>query len=279
MKKIVTIFVTPVVMLLLIILKFPSVEQFLKEDSTSSQSSQVSQTNNTNQSSSIPNNKEVKIFGKGISYLFMVQAFLVLATLFTYYVTMYSPYNKYEALAKKRWYTIDDAAKKLEQKYPGHVINFNIMIPRRKFFYFIEPDKTDPNKKKFTFTGKVFEVIWSRGECVNRKFRMTINQGMAGRVYGDGRRVVGVDLTANQGAYGNFNAQQIEMLKDVKMLTCSPIYLRKGHLNKQKIKFFGVLNVEGTSDGSETIVKTATIYNSFSQEVFTLSELCATLLE
>lgn len=63
---------------------------------------------------------------------------------------MYSPYSKYEELAKKRWSTINDAAISFQQKYSNEVLNFNIMIPQRRFFYRIEPNINNNNKSKFT---------------------------------------------------------------------------------------------------------------------------------
>lgn len=282
MKKFLTIFITPIAMLFLTIVKLPSIEPYLYERSNYSQNTEFSRLNSEVETvrvvSQEKNAKGIYLFGWSISYVLMIQAFIIGATVFTYYATMYSPYTRYEELAKKRWLMLDYYADIMLSTYSDYNISFNILIPKRRYLFMIEPKRSDTSKRKLTLTGKVFDVVWSRGEGVNKKLKLTTKQGVSGAVYEEGKRMISKNFMVSESEHSNFTDYQIDICNDLKMLTSCPIIVNLAKVYKRKTYVLGVLNVEGSSENSVKLIKDPVLREKFHNDVYNLSKICATLL-
>ncbi len=111
MKKLLTLWISPLLVSLLALLKVKAIEDWLIKW----------------------NEKAPLYIGLGIAGL----------TITTQYFTVISPFKKYEKWAKNKWYILKLEGEKLIKKYADQGINIslNIMVPKFKMFYFINPKK------------------------------------------------------------------------------------------------------------------------------------------
>lgn len=262
MRKFIYVIVAPLVTIILLILKFPNIETKLKT-----------------------------IDANAVIY---IQVFLIAATAFTYYVTMYSPYAKYEELAKKRWFLIQVYAERFQQQYREYQLNFNIMVPKTRYFYCIEPKDKNPaagaagssstggqnskQEKKFTFRGKIFKVVWNSGQGVNRKLKITTNQGACGKAFSEGR-IFSADYAAQQKPVSNFNEEQERLVSDLKFVISVPLVSYDEKIEYVNNKVQGVLNVESTVPGSESLINDPAKNVAFYNQIFEFQKICAKLLK
>jgi hypothetical protein len=170
--------------------------------------------------------------------------FLVVGTIYTYYVSIWSPYNDWLKMREQTWDKLNEVAEKLKERYADHDFSMNIMIPRLRFCYFIEPHKRFPGKKKFSPYGYVFQVVWNYGtHHVKRNLKFTTNQGACGNAYVE-EQITTVDFTRNSKPDFNFTHSQTDSTSQLKMLVSCPIVFKKNGAYEQKLSVLGVLNVE-----------------------------------
>lgn len=249
MNKFLVIILTPLIAVLLIALKVPEFEELIK-----------------------------KIDSKAPLY---ISVFLVLGTVFNYYVYIYAPYKHYERLAKNKWNVLDEQVQKIikasSEKYD---LTANIMVPKRRFFYWIEPKNADISKRRFKITGKVFDVIYQAGNLpIDKRLKFTTKQGICGVVYRSGSKTVGVDFTNINGQNDfNFNAEQIELTKGLVMLACCAITVKTNEINRQNSKTIGVVSFESKTKGSEIFVSERESWNAFNKTVEGIATLYSGLI-
>lgn len=213
-----------------------------------------------------------------------VNIFLIVATIYNYYITVLSPYKKLQDLKKKRWSSIDAAAKEISDALPDLELSFNIMVPQRKFFCHLEPRKS-PKKHwwqstyRIRFFTNVFEVVWNYGSArVNSKLWFTIQQGCCGESFRD-EKVCGYDLegaatrTPSKGIDFNLNSEQIRLTSDLTMVISHPIFFVNNTPEKQKTTVLGVLNVESRISGAGELLtnkaKRQPFYNGLGEVINT----------
>ncbi len=137
MRRFLTLYFSPLVVIILAVLKIPPIEQAIKAHND---------------------------YG-----VWIVVGILVVGTITNHLITVYSPYKKYERWAKNRWFFLEKESKVLIDKYKaqGIDIRFNIMIPRTSLLNRIEPfNFRGKEYRKPKFFTKLFEVIWSSGTMV-----------------------------------------------------------------------------------------------------------------
>ncbi len=192
---------------------------------------------------------------------FVSGLFLIIATAYTYYVTIWSPYNQWKRLKTQNWGNLATEAKQIIDYYvtEGFVLSMNIMIPKRRFFYFIEPSKKNPVKTKFSLTGKVLHAIWSGGaHHVKRGLKFTVNQGACGIAYTT-ETITAINFPElPTDTSFNLTESQTKATKDIVMLVCFPIVVRIDDEYGQEIDIWGVLSIESKTLGSEILLKDPT---------------------
>lgn len=214
MNKLLHFILTPLIAVLLVVLKIPEAEEEI---------------------GSWYENAHVYIIG-----------LLVVATIYNYYITVLSPYKTLQASKKKRWERLDQEAEKIIQAFntsSSFDLSFNIMIPHRKLLSRYEPGTN-------SVFPKVFKVVWSCGtHHVNSHLKFTTNQGACGKSYRDEDFCV-FDLqkmrteNADLAKTFNFTAEQVRLTEKVIMVASCPIILKENEPDAQRREIIGVLNVE-----------------------------------
>ncbi len=180
---------------------------------------------------------------------------LIGGTLYTYYFSIWSPYAEWLKMRRQNWSTLNESAEKIRQIYADRYdLSMNIMIPERKFFYFIEPLSENLNRTKFSWTGKVFKVVWNFGSNhVKRYLRFTINQGSCGHAYVEEEITVN-DFSTQPSQNFNFTNKQIDATSSLTMLISYPIIAKVDEAYEQNIKILGVLNIESRTPGADKLL-------------------------
>lgn len=249
MLRFFTLYITPLIaVVILLLLPIPAVESFLK---TKDQD--------------------------GPAY---VAGVLVFGTILNHVITVLSPLKKYEKIAKNKWVILDFIAERFVAKYRdmNFDIRLNIMVAEPAYFHFIEPKKKNNSKRKFTFAGKVFKVIWCYGnQKADRKLVITTNQGVCGKAYTHGKGVIGATSPWNTDNY-NLNTEQLNLTQHLIMVASCPIFGNENYLNQQNNKIIAVLNLESDAVGSEVLIKDPHRYNEFVKDILTLTDIFNKLL-
>jgi hypothetical protein len=211
-----------------------------------------------------------------------VSIILVIGTLFSYYLTVFSPYKLLEKVAKKKWPILAERVAMLNADYNGQYdLSFNIMIPRRGFCYLIEPSKNDSAKPKFSISGMVFKVIWkSENASMHPGLRLTVNQGVCGDAYRSAsatnpQNVQGAALIPSEMPKYKFNftERQKELTADLMMVASCPLIINEKGMKNEKTRTIGVLNVECRTLGSEDLILDHVKRKEFYVKIAKLSNL------
>lgn len=170
---------------------------------------------------------------------------VVLIFLFTYYVQVAIPYIKSIQLMNNRWKAIKSIIDKFISDFDNEVeVNVNIMVPKKKLVW-REPKENSNQKMKFSWFVDVFDIFWQSDHKVN-DLRLTINQGLCGLVYRQGSNTLVDILNKGESTNGhqfNLTEKQIEKTKNIVGLASCCIKISKYGEKQKKIKL-GVINVE-----------------------------------
>lgn len=213
---------------------------------------------------------------------YYISRFLILGTLYNYYLTVFSPYRMLEKLAKRKWIVLAERVAMLNSDYNGKFdFSCNIMIPRRRFFYRIEPTSNGSNKQRLTIWGDVFKVIWkSENAHFPQDLKITINQGVCGQAFRDAsatnpQNVKGAVLTPEKLKNYNFNftKKQLELTANLRIVASCPLVINEKGIKNEKNKVIGVLNIECIIEGSEKLIEDHASRKDFYVKLAKLSNL------
>lgn len=206
--------------------------------------------------------------------------FTLLGTFITFLLSAFNPVLKYERLAKKRWNAIAGDAAIIIEEYKALKPCMNIMIPRRRFFYFVEPCKKNKARTKFTFTGKIFDISWQSSNS-NLSIRITTNQGLCGEVYRNLHpRPIGMlhDRKRYEKIF-NFTEGQYGKLEGVKMVFSCPVMAEESH-DSTKSRCIAIINFESCEKISQKYAKKdSDEWKALEASLLGLSKLCAKLID
>lgn len=207
-------------------------------------------------------------------------------TAFIYYFSILSPHRKYEKAVKSKWDAMEKLSKRLDEDYQGvYKFGINVMLTRIAFFYSIEPKPGAPDKQKFSLYGRIFRVARELvGDPIHEKFKLTINQGVCGSVYREGKEtskdyIKGSILLPELVGEKNFNfsTKQKEYTKDLILVVSCPLILNKKEGDSFKRKKIGVLNVESRVFDSVDLLLDPAKQDKFYEKVANLAYLFITL--
>lgn len=207
----------------------------------------------------------------------------IIGLLLTYIFGAYRPLVRYEKLAQKRWVVFDTLTEKIKRIYPRYDLRINIMVPRTRFFYFIEPSGTNKKRRKFTLIGKVFEPVWESELHLDRKLRLTINQGLCGLAYRGTEKIIGTRHYRNDPS-ANFTEKQEELLKNIRIVISLPVSVVVRTPFRKKYVKRAVINLESKHKKSVNLVTVDSTGKCLVQahlqaELLVLSEIAASLFD
>ena len=213
--------------------------------------------------------------------IYIIVGFVVLIII-NHILTIVSPLKRFERLNKQKWYILSVLIDLVKERYEEFGINFNLMIPKRKWFCSIEPK--DPLReekgRKLKLICYVFDFVWwDKNEPINKQLKITINQGIAGEVFKGGVGIIHNFKGSNK-TY-NFNKQQIELTQNLKFLDSFPVYKNdKEFDSKQSNKVVAVINAESNLEKSLELFlpRNDVIRNKLTSDLKMLSDICQIII-
>jgi hypothetical protein len=198
MRRFFTLYVPPIIAAILVVIKIPGFDKWLKEQSEYS--------------------------------AFILGAILVGATVLTHFITVISPFKKYEKLEKNKWILVDNITSKFlgQHLFNGFNIVGNIMVPRKVFYTKLEPCICNTAIEKIKcfrgrFGKKILKPIWlSNNHTLSKKFKITTGQGVSGKAFSDGIAAI-VDITKSINDL-NLNEKQKKVISGNGFVISYPIF-------------------------------------------------------
>lgn len=210
--------------------------------------------------------------------IYILLSFVVLI-LINHILTIVSPLKKYEKFNKQKWYILSVLTDQVMKNYNDYDLRFNLMIPKRKWFCRLEPKKDLGNtveRRKLSIVCKVFDFVWwTKDNQINKKLKMTINQGLAGDVY--------ASCLGNCHKFGiggkkfNFNKEQLELTKDLKFLMSYPVLKNdQEYEGKKTDKVLAVINAESDSHKSLELFlpENKNLRDKLTSDLIMLADIC-----
>jgi hypothetical protein len=252
MKRFFTLYIPPIIGVILILIKIPDVDAWLKSHAEHSS--------------------------------FFIGLFLVGSTIITHLITVYSPFKKYEKLEKNKWVLVDNITSKFlgQQLFSDYNIVGNIMVPKKVFYTNIEPcvSKTFLEKIKCfrnRFNKKLLNPIWLSGNhTLNKKFKITTNQGVSGKAFMDGV-VAMVDITTSINEL-NLNDIQKATISGNGFVISYPIFEFDEKYSRLGTKIIGVVTLSCNKVGSEELLKDPGNREILTEKIVDFSRVCSLIL-
>jgi hypothetical protein len=189
-----------------------------------------------------------------------VSAWVVLVGTFAFlqHQSVYLPRRTAERLKRGRRKVLSSFADDILDFYREDDIELrmNVMMPRQVWLYSrIEPKVGDSNKRTWRWRPKLLEPFWTtheRGPDANLRF--TENQGAAGDTYRSGDHTV-VDLTVEDPAKYNLNADQLQKTEKLRFVASFPVFrFQRGERTLDR-EIIAVLNIDSISEGAERLIQ------------------------
>ena len=213
----------------------------------------------------------------------VIGVLLAAGIILNHFITVFSPFKKYEKLEKNKWILFNELALRLKKDYKkgknGFDLRVNIMIPKRRFFFRIEPSTGSTDKKRLTWWGKVFKIVWDSEQAYTSKsLKITTNQGVCGMAYREGK-LFAKDLTKDKIPEYNFTASQYKLTEDLVFVISCPIFQEDSHYSgKLTNKVIGVLNIESSTKNANQIFEANVKFDELWRETINLSIVCSKIL-
>lgn len=197
--------------------------------------------------------------------------------------TIISPYKKYEKLDKNKWVLFSYLAEKLKRDYKkgknGFDLRVNIMVPQRRILFRAEPSTKKGDKKRFSWWGKIFEIVWESEQAyTSKRLEITTNQGVCGMAYRDGK-LYAKDLTGGKSDEYNFTNSQYKLTSDLTFVISCPIFKEDSHYSGRPTgKVIGVLNIESSARNANQILNSNVKFVELCEEIISISNVCSKIL-
>ncbi len=239
MKKVLHFIITPTIAVILILIKDPTTGDWLKQIHPNAPT--------------------------------LIIAFLILATVYSSYITSISPLKEQEEDKKKRWKIIDQKAEAFRKTFENVAdLSFNIMVPKNKMWCKLEPNAQ--HEAQYSWFSKEFDVIWTYGTYdVNSHLKFTTKQGICGKAYTDEDFYI-FDLASMRARNAdfqstfNFTTAQVTMTEKATIVASCPIVLKEIKPDRQSLKVLGVLNMETRAENAGVLVNN----DQIRQQIFLL---------
>lgn len=252
MKRFFTLYIPPLLGLIIVIIKIPGVEEWFKNHY--------------------------------VHATFILALILVGCGILNHFITVISPFKKYERIEKNKWSILDEIAKNFlhEEIMPDKKILVNIMLPKRVLFSNLEPKGDSPFWNLNKLLKKLFRIVlyveWSsNNHAVHKKIKLLTNQGASGFAYTRGQAVI-IDIPKKKDSL-NLNEQQLSAISGQGFIISYPIFSfdeRYSRLNNKKI--IGVVNFSCSILGAETLISSEKNREKLTSKIVEFSKTCSLIL-
>jgi hypothetical protein len=252
MRRTLLLYVTPILGVIIILVKLPEVDEWIRENYTNAP--------------------------------FLIAVILGGATLLIHVINVISPFKKYEKLEKNKWILIDSITSDFlgNKLFPGNNVVANVMTPKRVLYCKLEPCECKSIKEKIICFWKALFVkrlkpIWlSTNHTLDKRFKITTNQGVSGRAFSLGKAAI-VDIPNSINDL-NLNAKQKEAISGNGFVISYPIFALDEKYNRLGTKIIGVVTLSCSDLGAEELIKTPENRNLLTEKIVDFSKICSLIL-
>jgi hypothetical protein len=250
MEKISLIYVLPVLSLIIILVRLPEIDRWLR-----------------NHYGNAP---------------FLITLILGGSTILTHIITVVAPLKKYERLENNKWTVIDNLiATYLDNEiFNGTPLVANIMIPKRVFYCAWEPAPIGSSvfRRMFArFFVRRLDVVWlSPGNMMNKQFRITAKQGITGKAYTTGRTIIR-DIPGSIDQL-NFTEQQKSTISGNGFVASTPIFAFDRKYSRSTRKIIGVVTFSSSIPGSEQKIESEKNRQILRDNITEFSGICSLIV-
>lgn len=247
MKKFLNVFVTPLLSSIIILIHIPAVEKWLKIE-------------------------------EWINPMYLTIG-VVSCVILSHIIGVISPLNKYEKLEKNKWALINELARLVIEDpfFSKYNLTANVMIVKRPFFNQREPHPKNSEKRRWAFFCPMFKFIWSyNGKAIDKRVKLTINQGSSGMAYRQGDVVLKHAHLENWDDF-NLNVEQKKAISDLQLIISCPIFAFDKY-NKPTDKIIGVLNVSSNSKSVKLLIKRPEDRRILCEKTAHFSHICSLIM-
>lgn len=223
---------------------------------------------------------EAKISNKDNQYRYYFYAYIIIGVIANYYVTQYSPYDKYITIKKLQWDLFDALTQTVTSKlYHTYKLKFNIMVPQKKLWTDLEPKSANEKETKRTYRTAIFKPIWQSKESImHKELQFTINQGLCGLTFKASKAEVAVyspyipEHEEYQKEF-NFSEKQNLLIGDLKFIASCAIRKKTDSERHRDYIPIAVLNVESYSHKVRELVNDNDMLDELKIQILVLSEI------
>lgn len=250
MRKFATLYITPILGVIIILIKIPEVDKWIRANYEDAP--------------------------------FIIVALLAGATILTHLITVISPVKKYEKLEANRWVLTDRIVPQIigNGTFHGFPVIVNLMMPKRVFYANLEPAH-GRNKIK-CFFGSFFKkmlipVYLSKGSTLNKDFKITVNQGVSGRVFKKGTPLIVQDISK---AINDFNLtqKQISTISGQGFIAAYPVFKYDEKYKRLSNKIIGVVTFSCSKLGSEKLMEIEENRNLLTEKMDEFANVCSLII-
>jgi len=250
MEKISLIYVLPLLSLVIILVRLPEIDRWLRSHYTNAP--------------------------------FLIALILGGSTILMHIITVVAPLKKYERLENNKWTVIDNLiATYLDHEiFRGAPLVANIMVPKRVLYSTREPVPVTSSVFRRIITRffiRRLDVVWlSPGNMMNKQFRITARQGITGKAYTTGRTLIR-DIPGSIDQL-NFTEQQKATISGNGFVASTPIFAFDRKYSRSNRKIIGVVTFSSSIPGSEKIIKSERNREILRENITEFSRICSFIL-
>lgn len=242
-----TFVVTPFLSSLLVLIKVPDVEEWLK--------------------------------AKNLYSGLYIGIGIALATVIIHIINVISPFKKYEKIEKNKWVMIDLVINSFNDNFfKKNRLAVNVMICKRCFFNQRMPHKKDNTKPAYHFFQKIFKVIWSfDGNPIDKRLVFTTKQGVSGLAFAYGKPVL-IDVKNDGDSELNLSEAQKKAIANLEFIISCPIFALDEQYGKLSTKIIGILNVSCSHSHSRVLIEKPEDRSNLTTKVMDFSKICSLIM-
>jgi hypothetical protein len=247
MRRLIIFFLTPVFSLLVILFEVPAFERWLDGETDTSP-------------------------------LYLMIA-IVICVILSHILSVISPFRKYEKIEKNKWALINELARLVIEDSSFSKFRFavNVMTVERKLYSTQEPHPNLPEKRKICFFPLNFKFIWSyNGKPIDKRVKLTSNQGSSGIAYNQGDIVLKVAQVDDWKEF-NLNTNQKKAISELQLIISCPIFSFDKY-NKPTDKIIGILNVSSNTKNVKVLLRKPEDRRILCEKIADFSNICSLIM-
>ena len=209
---------------------------------------------------------------------------LISTAIINHFVTIISPFKKYEKLEKNKFILLDQLIPALLKKScpKGYPIVANIRVPKKTFFSRLEPNGNASIFGRVRYLRKCFfkkllVPIWiSKGRTIHKRLKMTTKQGVSGKAFSNGVPFFAKMPEAMDDLF--FSKGQISLLSGNGFVISHPVMAYDEKYNRIGTKIIAVVTLSCNKIGSESLLDDPKYKENLTEAIIEFANICSLIL-